>query len=334
MRARIATIGIVGAVCAALTGCGAAHSFVGIHEPPSSTSAAAAMTEDQARSIVDRVFTAAGQAQNPGSASASSARSVAFSGAALTAAVADARLASVKPSVSADSPAISPQRPRLLTVSRGPGFPRVIVVQTVPAQGSLPVLHLLTSPDPRTPFRIAESATMLPGSEVQPFNALRAGSPLVNDGKGLAVVPQSLLEAYAKGLGFPAKTAPNPPYQADAFATQVRAAAAAQASGVSKVATYTQQHAVQPGSVYAVSQAGGGALVFGVIQRTDTFTVKEAGSTLNAPKQFATLLPRKNKLTSKATMTTLELVVFAVPKGSGQAKLVAASEHLVSAAGS
>jgi hypothetical protein len=62
--------------------------------------------------------------------------------------------------------------------------------------------------------------------------------------------------------------------------------------------------------------------------------VKKAGSSLTAPKQFTTLVPGRTKLARKATMRTLEMVVFAVPKGSGQATLVAATEHLVSASGS
>ena len=126
----------------------------------------------------------------------------------------------------------------------------------------------------------------------------------------------------------------DPPYAIDGFASQLQAAAAAQARRVGAYAGFTQSHKVQPDSVHAIRQSNGGALVFGVIERTDTFTVKKAGSSLTSPKQFSTLVPGRTRLTRKATMTTLEFVIFQVPKGSGQARLVAASEHLVAAAGS
>ncbi|HET7659289.1 MAG TPA: hypothetical protein VFK66_02800 [Oryzihumus sp.] len=333
MNRRIATITAAAAVCLSLSGCGLGKAIAGVHEPPAPVTDIASVTPAQARGIVDRVFTAAGQSRS-GSGDVKNARAVAYSGNALTAAVADARLASVAPQVGGNSPAIAPEQPRILALPRGEGFPRVIVVQTVPDKGGLPVLHLVTSPDARTPYRIAESATMLPGSSVRSFTSLASGSRLVTDGKGLAISPQSLLEDYAKGLSFPAAKVANPPYTDDRFATQVRAGAAQQASDVSKFASFTQKHTVQPGSVYAIAQSGGGALVFGVLERTDTFTVKKAGSSLTAPKQFTALVPGKTKLTTKATMRTLEMVVFAVPKGSGQATLVGATEHLVSASGS
>lgn len=334
MNRRLTTVAIATVLGATLSGCGVGKALVGVHEPPAPVTDIASVTPAQAQGIVDRVFTAASQAGHGSTANVKEARGVAFSGPALTAAIADAKLASVDPTSAGSSPAIAPEQPRVLALPRGAGFPRVIVVQTVPEKGGLPVLHVLTSADARTPYRIAESATMLPGTSVRSFTSLASGSALVNDGKELAMAPQALLEAYAKGLSFPAAKVANPPYAEDRFATQVRANAAKQSSDVSKFASFTQQHKVVPGSVYAIAQNGGGALVFGVLERNDTFTVKKSGSSLAAPKQFTALVPGKKKLTNKATMTTLEMVVLAVPKGSGQANLVGATEHLVSASGS
>ena len=334
MNRRLTTVATAAVLGATLSGCGVGKALVGVHEPPAPVTDIASVTPAQARGIVDRVFTAAGQARRASSADVKDARAVAFTGPALTAAISDAKLATVSPVLAGSSPAIAPEQPRVLALPRGAGFPRVIVVQTVPDKGGLPVLHVVTSPDARTPYRIEESATMLPGTSVRSFTSLASGSELVKDGKDLTVAPQGLLEAYAKGLSYPAAKVPNPPYAEDRFATQVRSGAAKQASDVSKYASFTQKHSVKPGSVYAIAQNGGGALVFGVLERTDTFTVKKSGSSLTAPKQFTALVPGKKKLTRKATMTTLEMVVFAVPKGSGQATLVAATEHLVSASGS
>lgn len=334
MNRRVATLATAAVLASTLSGCGLGKAIAGVHEPPAAVTDIASVTPGQAQGIVERVFTAAGQARNGSAGQVTAARSVAFNGPALTAAIADARLASVAPVLSGASPAIAPERPRVLALPRGAAFPRVIVAQTVPDKGGLPVLHVLTSPDPRTPYRIVESATMLPGTSVRSFTSLASGSALVNDGKDLAVRPQDLLASYAKGLSYPAAKVTNPPYAEDRFATQVRAGAAQQAAGVGKYASFEQVHTVVPGSVYAIAQNGGGALVFGVLERTDTFTVKKPGSSLAAPKQFTALVPGRNKLSSKATMRTLEMVVFELPRGSGQASLVGATEHLVSASGS
>ena len=97
---------------------------------------------------------------------------------------------------------------------------------------------------------------------------------------------------------------------------------------------FSQVHQVVPGSVYAVRQASGDAIVFGVIERTDSFAVK-SGQAVNtaANKEFVLLTGRK-RVTKSATITRLEFVVFAVPRSTGQATLVAASDPVVAGSGS
>src|ERR1019366_941118 len=138
---------------------------------------------------------------------------------------------SVQPAV-AHSSLLAPQQTQLLAVSRGFGFPRFIVAQTVAFQGSLPILHLLTCPDAATPYRIAMSAEMVPPATVKPFDPLSHGSPLVNDGAGLAVAPAALLKAYAAWMAFPAKSVITPPFAADSFSSQLRGRGAAAAKAV------------------------------------------------------------------------------------------------------
>ena len=244
-----------------------------------------------------------------------------------------AKLASVQSAV-VESPVLGAPQPRLLAVSRGDGYPRFIVAQSVTSEGGPPVLHLLTSPDALTPYRISTSVTMLPGSTVQPFDALNQGSPLATDGRGLAMAPTALLDGYAAGMAFPGKTVSNPLFAEDSFSAQVRTRAAGVAKAVSSQATFSQIHKVVPGSVYAVQQASGDALAFGVLQRTDSFAVKpdQAVNTV-ADKEFV-LLSGKKQVTKEASRTTLEFVVFAVPRAKGPATLVAASEQLVAGSGS
>ena len=327
----LSIVTIVGATSVA--GCGATRAVLGIHEAPKANPALASLTIDQAERILTRDFTAAQQGETTTRAAAQAALITAYTGQGLRAAKARIRLAAIQPSA-ADSPLLAPQKPLLLAVPRGLGYPRVLVAQTVAAKGSLPILHLLTSPDARTPYRISASATMLPLSTVKPFDPLRQGSPLVTDGSALAVSGIELLKAYAAGMAFPAKVVTNPPFAADTKAAQVRAGAAEVAKAVASQASFTRDNKVVPNSVYAVRQASGDALVFGVIERTDSFAVK-SGQAINtvANKAFV-LLSGKRKVTKSASITTLEFVVFSVPRATGRATLVAASEQVVAGSGS
>ena len=316
-----------------LTGCGAGHALLGIHGAPQANTASASLTPDQARSILTRAFTARQQGETTTGAAALAAQRTAYTGQGLRAANARSRLAAVQPA-GADSPALAPEQPLLLGVSRGFGFPRVIVAQTVAAEGSLPVLHLLTSANASTPYRISASATMLLATSIKPFDALSKGSALVEGGAGLAVSDTALLNAYAAGMAFPAKAVSNPPFTADIFFTQIRSKAAATAKAVATQASFSQVHKVVPNSSYAVRQANGDALVFGVIERTDSFTVKKGQAVNSAAYKEFVLLSGRRKVTKRASITTLEFVVFSVPRSRGQATLVAASEQVVAGSGS
>jgi hypothetical protein len=332
-HSRAIAVSIVGIVIGtSVAGCGAARSVLSIHEAPKADPATVPLSADQAKRILTRDFTAAQQAEIRTGAVAQAALRTAYTGEALRAVKARIKLTPV-PAGGGDSPALAPRQPLLLALSRGFAFPRVMVVQTVDAKGSTPILHLLTSPDASTPYRISTSAAMLPSSSFKPFDALSKGSPLVRDGIGLVVSDSALLKAYATGMGFPLKAVPNPPFTSDAFAAQMRLRAKAVAKAVATQATFSQVHHVVPGSAYAVRQANGDALVFGVIERTDSFKVKKGQAINTADNQDFVRLSGKKKITRSASITTLEFVVFAVPRSQGRARLVAASEQVVAGMG-
>ena len=316
-----------------VSGCGAGRAALGIREPPKANPAVAPVTIGQAKGILPRDFTAAQQSEATTGAAAQAALSTAFTGQALRAAKARVRLAAIEP-LGTKSPVLTPLQPRLLAVSRGFGFPRLMVAQTVAAEGSLPLLHLLMSPNAATPYRIGMSATMLPSSTVKTFDPLTQGSPLLTDGSGLVVSGTALLGAYAAGMAFPAKAVTNPPFVADSFSTQVRVRAASLAKAVAIQAKFTQVHRVVPSSVYAVRQANGDALVFGVIERTDRVTVKKGQAVNTASNKAFVLLSGNKRVTKSASITTLQFVVFEVPQSKGRAILVAASEQVVAGSGS
>jgi len=333
---RVIVVSVVCVVCvvmiASVPRWGATHALLGIREAPKANTTSAPLTVDQAKRILARTFTAAYLGETTSGAAAQAQLRTAYTGEGLRGVSGRVKLASVQPAVSA-SLLLAPH-PKLLAVSRGFGFPRFIIAQTVASDGGLPILHLLVSPDAATPYRISMSAEMVPPATVEPFDRLSSGSPLVTNGTGLAVAPATLLNLYAAQMAFPAKAISKAPFVADSFAVQVRAGAAGAAGAVASQATYTQVHAVVPSSVYAVRQASGDALVFGVLERTDSFAVNPGENVNTVANKAFVLLTGKKLVTKAASITTLEFVVFAVPRSRGQATLVAAREQIVAGSGS
>jgi hypothetical protein len=326
----------VSAVCVTMvtsvSGCGARDSLVGIHEAPKAKANTAPLTTDQAKKILTRSFTAAYLGETTTGPAAKTALRAAYTRDGLRGVSGRVKLASVQSPV-AHSLLLTPH-PKLLAVSRGFGYPRFIVAQTVASEGGLPVLHLLTSPDAATPYRIATSVEMVPPAHVNPFDPLGQGSPLVTRGAGLVATPAKLMSLYAAQMAFPAKPVRKPPFVADSFSSQVRSGAAGVSKAVAVQAKFAQVHKVSPGSVHGVGQPDGGALVFGVIERTDSFTVKQGQNIKTSANKAFVLLSGKKSIHRSAAITTLEFVVFAVPASGGPATLVAAREQIVAGSGS
>jgi hypothetical protein len=135
-------------------------------------------------------------------------------------------------------------------------------------------------------------------------------------------------------MAFPAKSVKNLPFSVDAFSGQLRTQASGVAKAVAAQATFSQVHKVVAGSSYAVRQASGDVLVFGVIRRTDSFAVKSGQAVDTAGNKAFVLLTGRKKVTKTASVTTLEFVVFAVPRSTGPATLVAVREQVVAGSGS
>jgi len=341
-----------GLLSLSLAGCA---TVVGVTDAPTAT-VGGALPSPQAQAIATQVVAAAEQATAAPGAEGDAVRATAFSGTALTAASADAKLAATVSQEAKNARTLTASPPVVLAVSRGLDYPRSMVVQTTRAQSGLPVLHLLTTPDVRTPYRIAASTLMLPSAAVKAFDKVAQGSPVLGDGSGLVVRPEDLTKRYAASLAFPAAAAPTeappteaPPTEAtpteatpteatptdapftdDTFATGVRASAVSQSQGLATIATLTQQHDLAD-VIGGLRVAGGkGALVFTVLDRKD--------SVVNKPGAVVTPLPAFTALTGLTTVTaeasqhTLEFVAFFVPE-RGQAVVVGAEEHLVAASG-
>jgi hypothetical protein len=148
----------------------------------------------------------------------------------------------------------------------------------------------------------------------------------------LAVQPVALLKEYAASLAYPKPVAAKDVNGTDAFSTAVRAHAAEQAKKFGKLATLKQTHTVQPDGTVAIALRDGGALVFGLLERTDAITLRPGGKSLTPSADFQRLV-RKKALTKSAELKSYETVVFTVP-ATGKADVVAADEVLFSAKGS
>lgn len=329
----------LGALCAsallALTACSSA----GSGEPGAAASSASpsgpapVVSPERVQSVATEAVSRAGDAVRASGPDARAARQEAYTGPALRAVTADAKLAHVSPTLAPDNPALSSRQPTPLAVSQG-SAPGLLVLQSGAGQDDLPRLQLVRSDPSGKNWKIAEAATMLPGTEVAPFAALADGSPTppADQRSGLSVAPDELLQRYAASLAYPRKTVNDPPFTDDDFASRVRESARAQANETEAYAKFRQEHRVLPEATHVVKQQDGSALVFAVLERTDTFTLAD-DRTLNAPEAFTAFEPKQDRINDRAQMTTLEFLVLQVPRGTGRASVIAASEHLVGARG-
>lgn len=328
MRATLTKAGAAIALTLAVSAAGGCASAIGVHDAPSSTRTAVPLSPDQADAIATRVLTDAASAASAPASAAKALRAASMTGTALAVATAADQLGVT--SAANPNPVDVPPQPRVLAISRGTGWPRVILVQTTDSSGAS-VLNLLSSPDVRTPFKLAASATMHAGAAVPALDPLTVGSPLSVTSGAVPVAPEELVSEYAASLAYPK---PKPSAQVsttDPFSTGVQANAVAQAKSFGALASLTRTHQPQPGQTVTIALRGGGALVFALLERTDDITLASGGKSLTPSPQFQKLVGKKS-LSRSAELKTYETVVFAVPP-QGQASVVAADETLVSAKG-
>lgn len=326
-RTRDARVAIPLAAALGLAGCGAGTALAGVHDAPAQVTSRAPMSPEAAEQVVQRVLTKAAEAEQAPPGEAKDLRADALTGAELAVAKAADQLGG---SADAPDPVSRPKAPKVVAVSRGTGWPRLIVAQTTASDGGA-VLNLLVSPDARTPFRLSASASMHPGATVPALDSVAQGSPVVGKDSRTAKDPAAVLKAYAASLAFPEPAAADDVDGGDQFTRGVKANAAAQAKAFGKLATLTQKHEVVPEQTIALQLRGGGTLVFALLQRTDTITLKKGGKSLTPSAEFQRLVHKKT-LTRNAQLRSYETVVLTVPE-QGKAAVVAADEVLFSAKG-
>ena len=156
---------------------------------------------------------------------------------------------------------------------------------------------------------------------------------MVTPGTKLAVQPADLLKEYAASLAYPKPVAAKDIDAADPFSTAIRAHAAEQAKTFGKLATLKQTHTVEPDSTVAIALRGGGALVFALLERTDTITLRPGGKSLTPSADFQRLV-RKKTLTKSAELQVLRDRRLHRARRRARPTVVAVDEVLFSAKGS
>ena len=317
----------VALLCGALTACGPVDAMLGIRPAPTATPAgalSATRADEIAAALFAKVATAT-EASKAGEA----ARAQVYTGVALTVANASATLTKVLSPADLAARATSGEPPVVVAVSAGSSFPRQMIVRTTLKNG-LPVLHLLISADVRSPYRIAASATMLPGASVRPFAPLAVGSDPAGEAAGLTVSPDEVLRLLTPTLAYPAPATRDSRLADDTWSQAILAAAKAKALALTASATLAESHKSR-GMLGGLKTSDGGALVFVVLDRTDTL-VPKSGIVLTPTAAFTALTGRK-EIHKSAGTGPLEVLAIEIP-ASGAVRVVAATEQLYAASGS
>jgi hypothetical protein len=207
-------------------------------------------------------------------------------------------------------------------------------------------LSVLRSADARTPYRVAARVDLLPGAALPRTAPVEQGAAVLGpDATGLVATPRRAVADYATLLrtghtGRTARTDENrtdekqltsgTPFAPDVVVRSVRDNATSQARGVAAVATFTQDHRVEPDSFSVLRTADGGALVVAAVDRVDRFRVRKGAGTIKPPAAYTALAKGVTRITRRADVTTVQLVAMVLPPaGGGPARVVGFSEHPV-----
>ncbi len=325
MRSRRLAALAVGVAVLAVGGCGLPEQVAGVRSVPSASPTGAPLDVVTATSVATRVLTAATSAAALRGPAGDTARAAVLTGDALAVANAAARNAKGTP------PAAPPSapRPQIVTMSRGAGWPRYIVATTLDTGTDTRWLHVLVSASATTLFRLTENVRMIAGAALPGLGAPSSG--VVADGVGgTDASARDVLAALAAGLAYPHPTLSDLVATTDPASSALRANAARQQQGLGSLATLTSRQ-TPAGPPTAFATPSGGTLVFGLLTRTDTITLKPSATALNVPADVAKLIG-KAKVSRFVTVTTLEPVCLSVPAAAA-ATLVGFDEQVLRAAG-
>jgi hypothetical protein len=221
-----------------------------------------------------------------------------------------------------------------LIVPTSLGWPRFFIAVGNSAQASTPVLRVVSSAAPRSPYGLWAEAAMLPGATLPETGSESTGSPmLAGDAAGFVATPKEVLSGFAGYLNAGAKTTSSRQYERSIYSDQLLRQLAADRKGLKAVATVSSRHVVVPGDPLAVRTSDGGALVLGELQQTYVISIKKGkGKVKVTDKDLAALAGGTQQIRKSLTRTAVEVVVFHVPpRGKGLITVVAAQKGDVKA---
>ncbi|WP_131103759.1 hypothetical protein [Ornithinimicrobium sufpigmenti] len=229
----------------------------------------------------------------------------------------------------------APVEPIVLAISKDDGeLPMFLLVQTVPEEGGVPLLHLLESRTGESAdFRISWEAPMLPGTELPSFDRRSVGSPVLRSGSGdLTTAPRDLLKSVATYISYP-QPEDVPDYRTHGYAPAVRSSAQAQADAVAGQATLQEKNWLVSEDTKTLLFDDGSAFVMGTLLRDTQFQVDD-GAELNPPDTFR-VFQDTSVLTDEAVLRTMVFIGMRAPSEQVEFKpeMIAAREQLVDAWG-
>lgn len=322
MSTRARALAAVVAVVVLASGCGSRADLLGLRANERPVAGVAALTTAQASAIAGRALALAHESDT--TRSMQDARA-AFTGPALrTAAAAYAVDRALDPATNQGAAALAPVAPASrIVLTAGTVYPRSFLALSRPPGAATDELAVLTARDARTPYRVASRVRLLPRAQLP---ATAAAAPVLSARVGgLVATPAAAVRDYAALLQSGADTATT--FATSPVTAGVRANAAAQARSVAKVATFTQRHRATRDPVVVVRTSDGGALVVAAIERLDVLVVRKGAGFLAPPGSYRALAGGLRKITRSAQVTTVQVVVLAVPRtGGGPVRLIAFSE--------
>jgi hypothetical protein len=230
----------------------------------------------------------------------------------------------------------APTTPRLVLALAG-AWPRWFLAAGSSPVSKTPLIQVLRSADPRTPYGLWAELSLLPGATLPEMASATVGTrTLAPAATGLACPPAEVVARYADLLNRGKDSASAAQFADDIFRQELTNQLGADRTAFAAVGIgqVLSQHTVGADPPLAIATRDGGALVIGRLDQRYTATVNPGRGSVRLDTQLATLAGRAT-VSTNLERRSVEVVALQVPKAGSSEKitLVAASRSDVSATG-
>lgn len=231
----------------------------------------------------------------------------------------------------------APSKPRLLVTTAG-AWPRWFLAAGPNPSAPTPLVRVLYSADPRSPYGLWTQLSLLPGAMLPEVASPTVGAAqLAPDATGLVRSPATVIAHYTELLNRGDASAYLKEFAPDQFRTelnqQLKSDRAAFAS--TAVGAVTSAHSIPPGPVFALATVDGGAIVIGRIDQKYRVAVAPGKGSVQLDSELAALVGRAS-VSTRLERTAVQTLAFYVPPAGSTApvSLIAASKTDIAATGS